>query len=233
MEKVHKDNECLQASAMVQMRSSLFRDILQCRCLVSYWSVETSYQSHLQGRMRVIGCPVMSVMSFQCMLQNILEERRSQVHINYSFFFLHDRWYAWWASTIPNWCRQQTCIWRKRWKQNTTGRVQSNITLMLETGKGLSICTGSPVCGKMLTGSADIRTHLPYSVKYNVLTNTGILLRNKLFTYIACVEFAKYVLSRINDSVHIGWVGNHGHIPAFSRDFFHFDFWQSATCIQK
>jgi len=91
MEEVHKDNECLQASATVQTRSSLFRDVLQCRCLVSYWSVETSHQFHLQGRMGVIDCPEMSVLSFQFMLQNILEERSSQVHINFSvFFFMTD-----------------------------------------------------------------------------------------------------------------------------------------------
>ena len=37
----------------------------------------------------MIGCPKMSVMSFQFMLQNILEECGSEVHINFSFFFFH------------------------------------------------------------------------------------------------------------------------------------------------
>jgi len=121
-----------------------------------------------------IDCPEMSVMNYQFMLHNIQVQWRFQVHINFSFFS-YDRWYAWWANTILNWCRRRICIWRKRWRQKTTGRVQSNITLMLETGKGLSICTEHPVCGKMLTGSADIRTHLPFSVTYNVLTNIEIL----------------------------------------------------------
>ena len=170
------------------MRILLFWGVLQRRFLVNYRCVETTYQSHLQGRMGPIDCPEMSVMNYQFMLHYIQEEQRSQVHLNL-IFFLYDRWYAWWASTILNWCRQRICIWRKRWRQNTTGRVQSSITLMLETGKELSICTGHAVCGKMLTGSADIRTLLPFCIKYNVLTNIETLVWNKLFTYHLCKVF--------------------------------------------
>jgi hypothetical protein len=49
-----------EASAAVQMRSSLFSDVTQRRLVVSYWRFEKIYRSHLRGsplEMGSIGCP--------------------------------------------------------------------------------------------------------------------------------------------------------------------------------
>jgi hypothetical protein len=59
------------------LRSSLFRDVMQCRFVFSYWHFRTTYWSHLQGsssprrtwppwpqKMGLMDCPEMSVANY-------------------------------------------------------------------------------------------------------------------------------------------------------------------------